>query len=164
VTPRRRTTPASCALTCDIDSTLADTTHRQEMIDPAHRDETDWTAYAKACADDKPTPVNTLVGLLASLPALKIVLVTSRPEASRPETVAWLERHRVVYDDLIMDDGKDYGGPNLYKVAMIGRVHRETPVVLHLDDWWDVNQALWFTLGIPGVTVRVYSPDRVMTR
>lgn len=147
-------------ITVDIDSTLADTTHRQHLINTEHRDETDWTAYAKACAHDQPTDVVTLVDLLGV--DHDIVLVTSRPEAARPETVAWLDLHKIVYDDLVM--APDTTDPTGFKVEAIRKINSEYPVALHLDDWWGVGQAVRDELGIPVVIVRVYPPEREMTR
>lgn len=153
--------PLHFAVTCDIDSTLADTTHRQRMIDPQHREATDWTAYAQACGDDRPTHV---VELLARLSANHyVVLVTSRPEAARPQTLAWLAKHRILFDALIMDDGT-HASPTAFKVAAVAQVNAERPVSVHIDDWWEVGQAVWDELRIPAVTVRVYAPDRAMTR
>jgi hypothetical protein len=151
--------PKTQAVTIDIDSTLADTRHRAAtMIDPAERESTDWTAYARACGGDSPTDVIALVRALA--PHYTIVLVTSRPVASRNETLAWLDAQQVPYDALVMDEGF-HTTPTEFKVAAIEQVNYTYDVVLHLDDWWGIGEAVRETLGIPTVIVRVYAPQSV---
>jgi hypothetical protein len=147
-------------VTSDVDSTLADTTQRRHLINSEQHDATDWTAYARACAADAPTPVIDLLHLLGRVH--NIVLITSRPEPARSETIAWLSANHVMYDALIMDDG-EYETPTQFKVAAVEQVNAISPVVLHLDDWWGVGQAVMDTLGIPSVTVSVYPPVPAMT-
>ena len=144
------------AITCDIDSTLADTLHRAHLINVADRETTDWLAYAQACGGDTPTAVVGLLRVLA--PHHKIILVTSRPEGARRQTQDWLAAAEVPYDSLVMLEkhGQD---PTQYKVEAIEKIRRDYDVVLHLDDWWAVGEAVQTQLGIPTVIVRVYQPE-----
>lgn len=145
------------AVTVDLDSTLADTRHRASaMIDKTDRENTDWTLYAQACTDDTPTDVVALVRALA--PYYMIVLVTSRPIASKNQTMRWLEAHNVPYDAIVMDEGF-HNTPTEFKVAAIEQVAYTYDVVLHLDDWWKVGEAVKAALDIPTVIVRVYAPE-----
>lgn len=153
--------PRSTSVTFDIDSTLADTTHRKHMINTDDREATDWTAYARACADDLATDVVTLTRLLH--PLHRIFLVTARPEAAEAETRAWLREHGVAYDALIMRDrDTERLSPTEWKVCAIQAIDRLFPVKLHVDDWFGVGEAVRQRLSIPTMIVRIYAPDVAM--
>lgn len=144
-------------VTCDLDSTLADTRHRHQMIDRIAG--TDWQAYAKACgADGVVIGAAALVRALA--PTHEIHYVTGRPFSAYPETMEWLTRHHLPVDGLWMDpsDGVDYATAMdhaTYKLGMIRRVERHTQrgVIFHLDDWALVRVVLE-EHGIPCLCVR----------
>jgi hypothetical protein len=152
--------PRPRLVTCDIDSTLADTHIRAAaMINRDDRSATDWTAYAQACASDSPTDVIALLSALCM--SQTIALVTARPPESYPQTVAWLHRYRVPFDLLFMCPStvKD---PTGWKVDTIARLHAEDGgVAFHVDDWWAVGQRLREEHNIPTIVVRVYAPAHI---
>ena len=86
----------------DMDSTLADTRHRQTgrgTYDPLTFD---WVAYAMLSGDD--APMRGTIMLVNALHArgVTIVILTARPEEARGITEGWLDRHGVAYDTLIL--------------------------------------------------------------
>jgi len=144
------------AVVFDVDSTLADTTHRKGLIlQGSQREDTDWEAYAKACTNDTPTAAVPLLNLLA--PFYKIILLTSRPEGARAETNEWLNRH-LIYDRLVMDNGSCLGTVG-YKLAGLRALQREYNIKLLLEDSWNIRTAVEKELGIPTLVVRAYAPQ-----
>lgn len=144
------------AVTCDIDSTIADTSIRADkMINKFNRHLTDWEAYALACESDTPTDTVELVRLLSQ--NYIIVLVSARPKSSQKVTMEWLEKYDIPYDYLVLDEG--YHDSIIdYKVAAVSQVNEAFPVKLHIDDWWGIGEAVKESLGIPTVIVRSYAP------
>ena len=128
--------PKRATVCVDLDSTLADTSHRHHMVLPGdQRDGTDWVAYSLACEEDKPIEgACQLVRILSR--DHRIVVLSRRDEASRELTSRWLLRHRVPFDELILGgvDGAP-ADPREFKVhhlrALLGRGER---IVLAVDD------------------------------
>jgi hypothetical protein len=87
----------------DMDGVLSDASPRQHLLDHPRRD---WDAFFAACGDDE--PIAEVARLLEVLdPTLAVVLLTARPLRVRPQTLEWLDRHRLRWDLLVMrpDDG-----------------------------------------------------------
>jgi beta-phosphoglucomutase-like phosphatase (HAD superfamily) len=83
----------------DMDGVLSDAAARQHYLEGPGRK--DWDAFFAASADDPLIEeINRLLELLDS--DLVIVLLTARPVAVRPQTLAWLERYGVRWDLLVM--------------------------------------------------------------
>lgn len=145
--------PERGTICIDLDSTLCDTSPRHHLIsDP--REDTDWVAYSLACADDMPIPgACRLVQLLA--PHYRIVIVSSRDEAARALTEAWLAAQGVPYDELILGGaGGAPRGLEDFKVHHVGGlVGRGEQVALMVDDLPSLPPAMQL-LGVPVLTVR----------
>ncbi len=154
--PARRR-PTVCV---DLDSTLADTRHRQHMIRPADDPvPMDWRAYSLACADDAPIegPI-TLLRLLA--PACRIVILSARDEAARSLTERWLREHEVPYDRLILHrTGIDDPDMGTFKAEQIRRLRGEgADVVLMVEDA-PLVAASMRRVGVATLLVRPPAPD-----
>lgn len=95
----------------DVDGVLSDAANRQHLLEPGRRD---WDAFFDACGEDPLIEeVAVLLGLLD--PDLAVVLLTGRPRRVRPQTLAWLERHRLRWDLLVMRDIGDYTAARSFK-------------------------------------------------
>ena len=150
------------AVVADIDSTLAETSHRKHLIlQGDQREDTDWLAYAQACADDTPTAAVALLALLR--PHYKIILLTSRPEGSYEQTNQWLKDHGVRYDLLAMENGSGLGTVG-YKVHSLRVILEKYDVKLLLEDSWNIRIAVEKELGIPTLVVRAYAPQTLELR
>ena len=86
---------------------LSDATHRQHFLEGPMMY---WEEFFRACGEDPLIVENALTGQLFD-PDLRVVLLTARPERVRPQTMAWLERHRdrLRWDLLIMREEDDWG-------------------------------------------------------
>lgn len=96
------------AIVCDIDSTLADNSHRIKLIkDPSGQIKKDWQTYRHLAPNDPPFRwcVELLRGM--QLSGHKILFLTGRNESERDVTTEWLMRHVGFLFDAD-------GAPNLY--------------------------------------------------
>jgi len=89
----------------DIDGTLADFENCTEGCD--------YTDYPKRCEHLKREKCPLIAGAKESLDVLKemdlnIVLFTSRIEAEREVTEAWLKQHELPYDELVMEKPRGF--------------------------------------------------------
>lgn len=77
----------------DLDGTLADTTHRQPLIDRANiDDERAWGAYYKECKLDSPIIPTIQTARMLSLSA-DIWIWSGRSDVVRDDTWWWLNQH-----------------------------------------------------------------------
>lgn len=145
-------------ITCDLDSTLADTGHRHSMID--RENGTDWDAYSQACVND--VPINAMVVLVRLLVAAgcEVHALSGRKASALPHTVEWFQKHDVPISTFWLDetDEGDYAGPvdhARYKLHRIHEVEAITgqKVILHVDDWATVAVVLERE-GYPTICVR----------
>ncbi len=86
------------AAVVDIDGVLSEATSRQHYLETKNQN---WRAFFDAAGDD---PVIEEVRVLLDLldPALRIILLTARPQRVHPLTEAWLHRYSIRWDLLIM--------------------------------------------------------------
>lgn len=127
----------------DVDGVLADAAGRQH-----HLDQGDWRRFFDEVGED---PLVEEVARLADLLVddLVVVLVTGRPRRVQDATVAWLERHDLRWDLLIMRDFGDYAGVDRYKRDSLHRLRDlGYDVRLALDDD-PKNHAMYVDEGVP---------------
>ena len=103
------------AAVVDIDGVLSDAASRQHFLEAPRRD---WRAFFDACGDD---PVIEEMHVLLDLldPALRIVLLTARPERLHRITEAWLDRYEIRWDLLIMRGSGDFELSRDFKEATV---------------------------------------------
>ncbi len=108
------------AVVFDIDGVLSDAARRQHFIDSERKD---WESFFDACGDD---PLIEEVACLLSLldPSLVVVLLTGRPLRVQPQTLAWLERHELRWDLLVMRDHGDYTASRQFKRETVTELRR----------------------------------------
>jgi hypothetical protein len=139
------------AVTVDLDSTLCSTHHRNALLaeDIA---QTDWQSYSQACVDDPAIEgTKRLVWMLQK--TYRIVIVSGRSEVARTATEVWLDSNGIEYEDLLLDNHSVIECHSEYKVRRIREVCQDYDVVLHIDDWPGVKQAVEAELQIPVLVV-----------
>jgi hypothetical protein len=158
----------------DLDSTLAETTHRRDLIlgDRSKMVDQDWIDYALACKDDSDGPaapfLNAIIaqqGGIDGVPSARtfkpidFIVVSRRDNAAKDLTIEWLNARGWAPKALIMlkDEfkGSDARLQPQWKANAIRAYERTSgdQVVLHLDDFHAVTQHL-LSVGIPAMTVR----------
>jgi len=137
------------AVVFDLDGVLSDAASRQHFLKGPHPD---WEAFFAASGDDPLVDeVAALLGLLA--PGLVIVLLTARPARVRPQTLGWLERHKLRWDLLVMRPQGDHRPARSFKQEAVRSVgSRELEVALCVED--DLRNVEMFRAeGIPALYV-----------
>jgi hypothetical protein len=142
------------AVLWDLDSTLANTTHRQHMV-PAIKAKTGptWEDYSMACVDD--TPVEGTVALLRLMTGLDHYAVSGRSECAYEATLDWFERHSIpIYDAFLRPDG-DHTPNGRYKVGVIKRLRAEgIDIALFVEDWKETADYIHDKTGVPVLVVQ----------
>lgn len=103
---------AKPSIIMDIDGTLANAEHRLHLLPAQRRDESAspdqaWKEFFAAACND--TPNEELVALNNAMHAAghSVIICTGRPENDREMTAAWLERHGILFDMLLMRPAGD---------------------------------------------------------
>ncbi len=146
----------------DLDSTIADTLHRQWMVEEikASRNKgPTWEDYSLACSDDKP-----IEGTIALTQQLKrnwlVFIVTGRSSAARELTEDWLSKHQVAYDGLLMRPAGDRTPNGQYKIDVINQLRDEGyKPVLFVEDFPEAAEEIRKATGVPVLLVNPGYPD-----
>lgn len=134
----------------DIDGVLADVRHRLRHVRAKPKD---WPAFFAAAVRDEPHPQG--LALLRELARdHDVLLLTGRPEHTRPQTQAWLESHGVGGYPLRMRPAGDRRPAAVVKRQVLRDLARTRTVALVVDDdpvvvetlraaGFDVHHAEW---------------------
>jgi HAD superfamily, subfamily IIIB (Acid phosphatase) len=155
--------PVKYVVFFDLDSTLADTTHRQHLIDDARErgEEPDWEAYSLLCSGDKPFPGPVQLARMCSWDGYFIVIVSGRSEAAMKPTVEWLMEHDVPFNGIILRKQGDTTPNEEFKVNAIrnwlvnhGASWEIDKPLLIVEDWPPAARAM----EAEGWTVLLFNP------
>ena len=95
----------------DLDGTLALIGHRRHFVENRANK---WDEFHAACVDDKPNPA--VIDVYRQLARNADVWIFSgRSDAVHAETVAWLDRHGVEFDALLMRKSGDHTPDDVLK-------------------------------------------------
>lgn len=150
------------AVLWDLDSTLANTAHRQPMVSliRAHaKGGPTWEDYSMASVDD--TPVEGTVALVRLLDqmdpdgVLHQYGVSGRSECARDVTLDWFKRHGVPLDGLYLRPDGDHTPNGKYKVGVINQLRDSgTDVVLFVEDWRETAEYIREKTSVPVLVVQ----------
>lgn len=135
------------AVLVDLDGTLSDARGRQHHLE---RRPKDWDGFFAAAGDD---PLIDQIARLVELldRDLLVVLLTARPTRVRDATLAWLERHGVRWDLLVMRGAGDFRPSHEAKLDGVRALRANGfDIRLAIDD--DPRNAAMFRVeGVPCV-------------
>lgn len=127
---------------CDVDHTVSNAAHRDDLIGG----EGGWDVYHAAAKDDE--PLHDVAEVIRALGAASYVIIglTGRPEKWRQLTQEWMFEHSILFDELLMRPDDDYRQAALCKISMaLRRFGSEdelrTNVAMLLDDNEKVTEA-----------------------
>lgn len=135
------------AVLVDLDGTLSDARGRQHHLE---RRPKDWDGFFAAAGDD---PLIDQIARLVELldRDLLVVLLTARPTKVREATLAWLDRHGVRWDLLVMRGPRDFRPSHEAKLDAVRALRANGfDIRLAIDDD-PRNAAMFRTEGIPCV-------------
>lgn len=93
----------------DIDGTLADSGHREHLIQD--RTKADWYTFFEESRNDPPHyEIQWLNHIMAERDDVDLIVLTARPDYSRIMTVEWLAKHDIAHTELIMKHMRQDGG------------------------------------------------------
>lgn len=123
----------------DLDGVLADVRHRLHFLESKPKD---WDAFFGRMSDDPVLPEGrAVVERLAG--DHEILYLTGRPESSRRQTQAWLERHELPRAKLIMRRPGDRRPARVAKPALLrSYASRGRTIAVVVDDDPSVCDAL----------------------
>ncbi|HWH31395.1 MAG TPA: hypothetical protein VNU01_01855 [Egibacteraceae bacterium] len=129
IRPAAAPEPAPVAV-FDIDGVLADVRHRLCHVRAKPKD---WQAFFAAAVRDQPHPQG--LALLREMARdHDVLLLTGRPEHTRPQTQAWLESHGVGSYPLHMRPAGDRRPAAVVKRQFLRGLVRTRAVALVVDD------------------------------
>lgn len=141
----------------DLDSTLANTAHRQHMV-PAIRSRVKggptWVDYSMACKDD--TPVEGAAVLVRILRGrIRQFGVSGRNASAEQLTAEWLDKHDIPLDALYLREDGDHTPNGEYKVRVIKQIRDSgMEVLLFVEDWKETGDYIREKTGVPILLVQ----------
>lgn len=125
------------AVVYDLDSTIADTAHRQHLLPKKWTGEReDWVKYCMGCSGDTPL-TGTVKRMVMDWPHYQIHICTGRMNEARQLTERWLFENAIPYDFLCMRtiDITEKTSNAQYKINYVqGLINAGTEVVLFYED------------------------------
>ena len=122
----------------DIDGVLADASHRERFVRTRPKD---WAAFFDAVTDDAVIAEGReLVSNLSR--DHEIVLLSGRPERTRPDTEEWLARQGIGYARLVLRPDRDHRPAPLFKSEALTALGGPEVVAVVVDDDETVVEAL----------------------
>jgi phosphoglycolate phosphatase-like HAD superfamily hydrolase len=147
--PERLREPSRDLVLVDMDGTLADVSHRLHHIRGPHKD---WERFFRLMNEDPPSQV--VVHWVRNLaPEYRVIIVTGRPDEYRQQTVDWLHRHNVSYDQILMRRSGDHRPDYVVKREILEQVGRSR-VAFVIDDRPSVCD-MWRECGLRTIQVAV---------
>ena len=132
----------------DIDGVLADASHRQHFLQSRPKD---WQAFFSAVGADAPIERGIALARQAQSTGA-VVLVSGRPESTRSETAAWMARHGVEHDRLVLRADGDFRSAAVAKAELVSAVATPEEVA----DLWDDDETVVAALGALGYPARLF--------
>lgn len=120
------------AVVCDLDGTLCNTDHRQKYMEGPRKDWKMWNATM--VHDTVHKWCRTIVNQLFHV-KYKIILCSGREDSYKNQTVEWLAKNMVNYDNLVMRMRGDHRKDSVVKEIILDFeiLTRYTPIVF-IDD------------------------------
>ena len=105
------------AVICDLDGTLCKINHRLHFVKRPKGERKDWKGFFDGMIDDQ---VNSwCADILYRYNDFKIILCSGRPDSYRRDTVEWLEKNSIGYDELFMRNRADHRQDNIAKEIIL---------------------------------------------
>ena len=114
----------------DLDSTLANIDHRLHFI---QGDKKDWDSFYGNIPNDV---LNEEIAHLARLfwkDTINILIFTGRPERTREDTINWLSKHCIFFDQIFFRKDGDYRKDYIIKKEMLDYFNKED-ILFAVDD------------------------------
>lgn len=147
------------AVLFDLDSTIANTYHRQHMV-PAIRDgKLTWDDYAMACAEDETFPGVVRLATLMWM-HFQVHIVSGRSDVALDLTDRWLRRYGVPFDVLKLRPPGHYESNSEFKISYIRELKAAgIDASLFVEDWKSTGDEITAATGVPCLIVNPCYPE-----
>ena len=148
---------------CDLDSTLADTSHRHDLS-PHTNPGVTWAEYGKQAYRDELILGTARVLSLLRQVGHEIHILSGRPSSLYEVTTRWLHKHKINFSVLRLHRSSDSDDLVAYKMNYLKQLQaKKIPVVLAIEDWPDICEA-YEQMGVPSVCInpRYHDGDPMM--
>lgn len=146
------------AVVFDLDSTLADTRHRQYMLADIREGKATWEDYSLQCGMDGVIAGAVKLCQLLHMACFEIIIMTGRNDVAMEHTRLWLERHRIPYDALRMRAKGDHRPNGPWKTGIIASLEDEGyEIELVVEDYPVAAEAI--RDKFPRIPVLVINPE-----
>ena len=130
----------------DLDGTLALVDHRRHYV---NKPNPDWDAFYRMCVNDPPNvPIVKLYNELQSNPKNHIEIWSGRSKIVLPQTEAWLIKHNLHYNKLLMREIGDNTPDDQLKESWLDSLTSIKRFNLMVFDDRDKVVAMWRRWGI----------------
>lgn len=138
------------AVIFDIDGTLADTEHRVHHLRPEGGGKKNWDGFFGAMPQDPLRhDVAEVLHMYAAREDTRIIILTAREEKHKEVTEAWLIKHALYYDMLIMRNNGDRTDDHYLKLDHIKKLND----VFHIVGFFEDRKRICDAAREYGVTV-----------
>jgi hypothetical protein len=114
----------------DIDGVLADASHRQHLVEQQPRD---WDSFFDAVDGDDLLEHGRAL-LLELAVDHEVVLLSGRPERTRPDTEAWLTGHGIPVARLVLRADADRRRAADFKADLVRSIGSPEDIAVIVDD------------------------------
>ncbi len=133
----------SLAILIDLDGTLANISHRRERF----LQDNNWSEfYSKIPHDTLNLWCKVIIDKFQN--DYKIILLTGRKSSYEKETLDWLRKNQVSYDELYFRDAEDFRKDDVVKKEIYEKyIHNKYKVLFVVDDRQSVVK-MWRSIGL----------------
>jgi len=116
----------------DLDGTLANIDHRRHLVTNGNHN---WDEFYQQCVNDEPNVgVLRVCRVFKNLGRWKIVIFSGRSEVVKTQTVEWLQKYRIGYDELLMRPDKDSTPDDVLKRKWLNENIDRKKIIAVFDD------------------------------
>ncbi len=110
---------------CDIDGTIADNSHRQDLL----KNFKDWDSFFSEMGNDK--PIKAIIKKINDdfERGSKIIFITGRPERYREKTFKWLSKYFNFSIEILMRNDDDKRNKVIVKEEMLSKFKKGQNIV-----------------------------------
>lgn len=146
----------------DLDSTICNTEHRRHVSDAVRAEQATWDDYAMLCSDDEPIEGSVALMCILAKHGYANVAISGRSECALDKTWAWMLRHGVPLNAVLLRRDGDHRPNGDYKVAVLRELqHQGVDVQLFLEDWGKVAEQVRQETGIPVVGINPFDTEEL---
>lgn len=114
----------------DLDGTIALVDHRRHLVTGEKKD---WRKFFAECINDEPNYAVIKTLKILQTAGYKIVIFSGRSDEVKPETLHWLRKFNVPFDDILMRKDGDYTPDEELKKQWLSSINKDEIFVIFDD-------------------------------